>query len=327
MPEIQKQGNMQNHAQEEQDEINLLDLLIVLLKYKKMIVAVVFLAGLVTLVVSLLLPNVYRSEALIVPIEQEKGVGGGALSALSAMGGLGGMIASEVGLGGSGSLEKFEVVLKSRELTNIVVQKYNLLPVIFAEDWDKKKNQWKTDEPPTLQDAYKAIDDKLLLIQTDIKKKTLAISFDHTDPAIAQQLLWYYITELSNNMSKQAGENADAQQKYLSEQMTKATDPLIQAKIAGLISQQIEKEMLAKVQKYYGFDIIDPPFAPEKKFKPKRALMCVLAVIIAFFLAVFLAFSLEYIGNLKQHEEPERLARLKRYISFKKYPPDAPSGK
>ncbi|MFH1911907.1 MAG: Wzz/FepE/Etk N-terminal domain-containing protein, partial [Pseudomonadota bacterium] len=45
----------------DEDEINLLDLFIVLLKHKVMIFSVVVLAGIAAVVISLRMPNVYRS--------------------------------------------------------------------------------------------------------------------------------------------------------------------------------------------------------------------------------------------------------------------------
>ena len=53
----------------EEDEINLLDLFIVLLKHKVMIFLVVLLAGIGAVFYSKTLPNVYRSEITIDPIQ------------------------------------------------------------------------------------------------------------------------------------------------------------------------------------------------------------------------------------------------------------------
>ena len=132
----------------DEDEINLLDLFIVLLKHKVMIFSVVVLAGIAAVVISLRMPNVYRSEATIAPTIQEKMSGG--LSALGALGGFGAMIASEVGIGTTGSLDQFDVVLKSRGLTNTIIREHNLLPIIFDESWDAKTGKWKVGEPSSL---------------------------------------------------------------------------------------------------------------------------------------------------------------------------------
>ena len=300
----------QNYPPYEEDEINLLDMFIVLLKHKWMIFSVVFAAGIIAVIASLLMTNIYRSECTIAPIEQEKA---SLSSSLSALGGFGAMVASQVGIGGAGSLEKFGIVLKSRELTNGLVEKHKLMPVIFEDSWDEKTKTWKVEDPPTLQDAYKSIQG-MLEIKPDKKSGVLKLGFLFPDPEVAQKLLSYYVDGMSEFLRQQSLENVAIQSKALQEQLITTTDPLLRTKLAEIIAQYVEKETLAKVQKYYGFNVIDPPFVPEKKFKPKRSQICILSVIVAFFMAIFLAFIMEYVGNLKKNEDPERLASLKKYM-------------
>ena len=303
----------QNYPPYEEDEINLLDMFIVLLKHKWMIFSVVFAAGIIAVIASLLMTNIYRSECTIAPIEQEKA---SLSSSLSALGGFGAMVASQVGIGGAGSLEKFGIVLKSRELTNGLVEKHKLMPVIFEDSWDEKTKTWKVEDPPTLQDAYKSIQG-MLEIKPDKKSGVLKLGFLFPDPEVAQKLLSYYVDGMSEFLRQQSLENVAIQSKALQEQLITTTDPLLRTKLAEIIAQYVEKETLAKVQKYYGFNVIDPPFVPEKRFKPKRSQICILSVIVAFFMAIFLAFIIEYVGNLKKNEDPERLANLKKYMRLR----------
>ncbi|MEI7671293.1 MAG: Wzz/FepE/Etk N-terminal domain-containing protein [Deltaproteobacteria bacterium] len=324
----------------EEDEINLLDLFIVLLKHKVMIISVVFLAGIAALVISLQMPNIYRSEATIAPTTQEKT--SGALSALGSLGGFGAMIASEVGIGATGSLDQFDVVLKSRDLTNTIIREHNLLPIIFDKLWDTKTGDWKVDKPsllqkaseflkgifgspdeksgvsknPTFQDAYKPMQE--LLGKTPEKKQNvMRLSFESKDPKMAQAILNYYIIGLSEFLRRQTLEDAAAQQVHLNQQLSKTTDPLLKNRLYELIAKQIEKETLAKIQRYYSFNVIDPAFVPEKKFKPKRAQICMISVVVAFFIAIFLAFFLEYLKNMKTREDPERLANLRQSMRLR----------
>ena len=321
----------------EEDEINLLDLFIVLLRHKVMILSVVFLAGIAAVVISLLMPNVYRSEATIAPTTQEKSGGG-----LAALGGFGAMIAAEVGIGATGSLDQFDVVLKSRDLTNTIIREHNLLPVIFEKSWDPKNGDWKVGEPsslqkaseailgmfsttpekkevskiPTLQDAYKPMQ-TMLKMTPDKKQNVMRISFESKDPEMARTILNYYIVGLSEFLRRQTLEDAAAQQVHLSQQLSKTTDPLLKNRLYELIAKQIEKETLAKIQRYYSFTVIDPSFVPERKFKPKRAQICMISVVVAFFIAIFLAFFLEYLKNLKTREDPERLANLRKSLRLR----------
>ena len=295
-----------------EDEINLLDLFIVLLKHKVMIFSVVLLAGIMAVVISMQMPNIYRSEITISPTTQEK-TGG----ALSALGGFGAMIASDMGIGATGSLDQFEVVLKSRELTNGIVRKYNLMPILFEKSWDPVNKKWKVKKLPILEDAYKTMQG-LLKITPNKKQNVMQLSVEHKDPVLAQTILNYYVLGLSEFLRQQTLTDAAAQQAQLSTQLAKTTDPMLRNRLYEVIAKQIEKETLAKVQRYYSFNIIDPAFVPEKKFKPKRSQICLLSVVVAFFIAIFLAFFLEYLHNMKKNEDPERLANLRNALRFRR---------
>jgi uncharacterized protein involved in exopolysaccharide biosynthesis len=298
----------------DEEESNLLDLLIVLLKHKKMIISVVFLAGVLAVIYSFTRPNIYRSECTLAPTGQERGSGG-----LAALTGLSAMVASEAGITAAGSLDRFDVVLQSRELTNTIVQQHNLMPILFEKSWDKENKRWKVKKPPTLQDAYRAVQD-ILSSAPDKKKNIMTLTVEGRDPRLARTILNYYVEGLSEYLRSQTLNETTAQQAQLYAQLSKTSDPLLKTKLYDLIAQQIEKETLARVQKYYSFTVLDPAIVPERKFKPKRAQICILSVMAAFFVAVFLAFFLEYMQNLKTRENPERLANLRNALWLRKGP-------
>jgi uncharacterized protein involved in exopolysaccharide biosynthesis len=123
----------------EEDEINLFDLFLVLLRRKWLIVGIVVFGGVAGVATSLLMTKIYRSEATILPREEEK-MSSSVLS--SALGALGSMVAGELGLGGASSLEKLQVVLQSRYLAQRVIEKYDLMRVLFPDEWDERTKKW-----------------------------------------------------------------------------------------------------------------------------------------------------------------------------------------
>ena len=298
-----------------EDEINLLDYVIVLLKHKWLIIGMVFIAGLTAVFYSLMLPNIYRSEATIIPRQQEKSATSSALSALGALGGMAGELA---GLGGGGDVDKFEVVLKSRELARSIVEKYKLMPELFEEQWDPLKKDWKENPVPTIQDAYKLIEG-MLTVSRDRKMDVLAIKFDHEDPRFAKIMVEHYLTELSESLREDTLEDATENRRFLQQQLDLTSDVLLKVKISELLAKEIEKETFARAQRYYSFIVLDPPIAPDldKKVKPKRSLICILSVTVAGFFAIFLAFFLEYIHNVSEGEDEERLSNLRRYLRLR----------
>jgi uncharacterized protein involved in exopolysaccharide biosynthesis len=87
----------------------------------------------------------------------------------------------------------------------------------------------------------------------------------------------------------------------------------------GLLLQQFEAAKLDEAKEATVVQVVDRAVPPEKKVKPKRVFMVVLAGIIGFFLSVFTAFLMEYRERANENpEDRERLDALKRYMTFKK---------
>ena len=291
------------------DEINLLDLFMVLVRRKWLIIGLTFLTGVAAVIISLQMRNVYRSEATIAPRQIEQS-GSKALS--GALGGLGGLVASEFGLGGGGEVDKIEVLLKSRQLVQLVVEKHNLMPLLFEEKWDAQKKGWKEGPVPTMQDAFNLLGKGLLKVTRDRKTDVITVSIEHKNPQFARSVADYYLTELSEGLRAKVLKDAQENMRFLKEQLDRTTDSLLREKIYGMLAKEIEKDTFARAQTYYGFYVLDPPIAPDlnKKASPKRSMICILSVVVAFFIAIFLAFFLEYLGRIKT-EDPDRYQQLK----------------
>jgi uncharacterized protein involved in exopolysaccharide biosynthesis len=305
---------------EENDEINLLDLFLVLVKHKVIIITVVVITGIAAVIISLLMQNIYRSEATISLRPEEKG---SSFSLPGALGGLGAMVAGEFGIGGGGTLEKLEVVLKSRALSSRVIEKYDLMPILFSKKWDGGKKTWiikgLSDKPPTIQDGIKVIQKSLLKVNRDKKNNTITVGFDYPDPGTVKKLADYYLTELSETLREEVLKDSTENQRFFNEQLKKISDALLREKIYTLLAREIEKETFALAQKYYGFVILDPPVVPDtdKKIKPKRAMICIVSVLTSFFVAIFLSFLLEFLGRVKS-EDPERYKAIMEGLFFRK---------
>ena len=178
------------------------------------------------------------------------------------------------------------------------------MPVIFADIWDPDAKKWLEEEPPTIQDGYEALQEDMLTVNVDTEQGTLTLSFDHEDPETAKNFVEYFLLELSEALREEVIRDAAENMRFFQEQINKISDPLLREKIYTLLAREIEKDTFARAQKYYSFVLIDPPIVPDlnKKVKPKRSLICILSVFVAFFVAVFLAFLREYVHRLKTED-------------------------
>lgn len=329
MTEQTKQTMARPCEDQPDDEINLLDLWRVIWKWRKMIGWLVAVTVVATVVISLLMTNIYQARAVIIPVAaKDSGAGGGAgLAALAQQfGGLPG-----IAMPGSASASEIMSLLKSNILREKIVRQYNLMPVLFYKQWDVGRQAWQKGDgigfslsplyyfsllakafaprppqgaqkkDPDIPDTWDALRllDEIVKINQDIKQNTITISADFHDPDMAAKIVEYFLVTLTNYMSSEAKRVAETNRKYLEEQLGNTTDPFIKQKTYNMIAQQIEMGMMAEVKENFAFKVIDPPLAPDKKIKPKRTQMVMLSLFVALFVGIFMAFFREYIGKIR----------------------------
>ena len=69
--------------------------------------------------------------------------------------------------------------------------------------------------------------------------------------------------------------------------------------IAQLLQEETKKLTLIEANQYYVFDYIDPPAVMEEKSEPKRALICILSLLLGGMLSVLLVFIRHYVLSEK----------------------------
>lgn len=318
-----------------EDEINLLDLWRVIWKRKILISLLVVTSVFGTGLYSLHMKDIYSSTVVITPINSKEG--GGGLSALAQQfGGLPG-----ISLPGSSSSSEIVNLLKSNILRERVIKSYNLLPILFPERWDEEKGAWKKEEKSGLnlnpsiliQKAVAAIKPKIqnpktktqdqnggspttwdglrslngiVKVNNNAKDNTISVSIEYYDPEMAAKMVDYILTALNDHMRGESKRVAQANRKFLEEQLGMTADPLIRQKIYSLIASQIETAMMSELKENFAFKVIDPPRVSDVKIKPNRSQMFMLSFVAALFAGVFVAFFLEYINKVRSQGEETR---------------------
>lgn len=211
------------------DVVHLGDYWRVVLKYKRMIVAIVVAASVLAVVASLLMKNVYRAEAVIIPISS-KGGGGGLSSLASQFGGL----ASLAGVslpGGPGELEKIMAILRSRTVTENVIAAENLMPVLYVGRWDAKAGKWKSDDPkdiPDMEDAVLKMKSAVSAVD-DKKAKTIKIYGVSFDPRLAARMVNGYVDQLQAFINSNAFTMAKRNRMFIEGQLEENKQDLLEA--------------------------------------------------------------------------------------------------
>ncbi|WP_105254002.1 Wzz/FepE/Etk N-terminal domain-containing protein [Pseudoalteromonas sp. T1lg75] len=286
------------------DEIDLKELFLALWQGKWIIIGTTLIAAVIAVAYALSLPNIYKSEALLAPAED--GQSGG----LSALAGQFGGLASLAGVNlGGGSADKTTIaleLLKSRSFVGEFVQEHNLKPLIMAangweqasnkviydpEVYDSEKGVWirevkapKQPEPSQLE-VHAKFTKQFLNVSQDKETGLVTISVKHYSPVVAKELTDKLIEQLNNTMRANDIADADNSIEYLNNALQETSVADMQKVFYQLIEQQQQTKMLASVRDEYTLKTIDPAVIAEEKSDPKRALICILGVMLGCMLA------------------------------------------
>lgn len=179
------------------DEISLIDLFAVLLKYKKMEIVIVAAAMIFAVIFSVIsiklppeksfLPNEYTSTANM--LINDSSSSGGSLSSMLSSSGLGSLMG--VSAGGGATYSSLAVYLvSSNPLADAIVENFNILD---REEFEKSKFP--------VSDSRKWVSEKLKS-NLDDDSGVFSISFTDIDPTFAQLVVNFAVDWLSNRFDE-----------------------------------------------------------------------------------------------------------------------------
>ena len=291
------------------DEIDLRELWNALWQGKVTIIAITSVFAIASVIIALMLPNIYRSEALLAPAEESQGGG------LSALAGQFGGLASIAGINLSDGATDPTVVaietLKSRRFVKTFIDKHKLLvPLMASDGWNESDNtlqidddiynsdsqEWVRDVSPPLQakpsdtEAYKVFMEDILSVSQDKKSSLVRIGVEFYSPTLAKQWVDWLVTDLNDYMRAKDLNSANRTIDYLTKQLNSTSIADMQTIFYQLIEEQTKTIMLANVRQDYVLEIIDPAVVAEEASEPKRALICGALIVLGGFLGVIVVF-------------------------------------
>lgn len=279
-------------------EIAVAKLIRMFFRHKKFIIAWTFIVALSGAVYAMLAAPIYNSAATIALRESEKNSDASRL--LSQIGGVGGMAVSQLGLGGH-SMDRVEIVMNGYELSEALVVKHDLLPVLYPKLWDKKKKAWKVkkaSQTPTVRGGADLFRKKLLGVSLDAKKRVFRVSVNTYDSTLAKRLVDLYLTELNTRLRDEVIDDAETNREYLERQLAATLDPLLKEKIIGMIGFELERGMLVDS---HTFAVLERALVPVKRSSPRRFRILALAIIMGLVSSAFLVFTWTWFSGMREN--------------------------
>lgn len=297
---------MSQSPDHDNEVIRISELVEIIWSGKWLIVTVTIAAIVVATIVSLMLPNIYRAEALLAP---NQGQGNGALSNLTAQyGGLASLAGINIGNSDSGKTALGLEILKSRKFISDFITRHDILvPLMAADGWDPEtgkiridsdqydieQKQWirKVRPPkqkmPSLQEAYEEFRDNVLTLTESSQTGLVTLAVDHPSPVIAKEWVEWLIKDINSTVMRQDVEEAKQAIEYLNRQIESTSLAELQNVFFSLIEEQTKTVMLASISEEYLLKTIDPAVEPEEKIRPRRAIIVLVSAFLAAGTTVF----------------------------------------
>ena len=191
------------------NEVSLLELVIIVAKRKKLISIITLAAAIVSAVISLSMPNLYKSNVKLLPPQQAQS---GAAALLSQLGGVAGMAAGAAGLKNPNDL--YVAMLKSRTIADQLIAQFDLKRVYDLEEQEK---------------ARKKLENNTVI--TSGKDGLITIEVEDKNQLLVARLANAYVTELLQLTRVLAVTEASQRRMFFERQLELSKDKLAAAEV------------------------------------------------------------------------------------------------
>lgn len=289
------------------DEIDLREIWNILWDGKWWIIGITFLFAVGAVIIALSLPNRYKAEVVLAPAQEQNG-GMGGLAAQ--YGGLAAMAGINLSSGQGSDVDQAIALVKSWPFLHEFSERHELKPLVMAvqkwdgindrivfdaEIYDAERRIWMREpEPnkpsePTSYEVFEALVSMISVSQDD-KTGLVRISVEHYVPSIASSWVETLVKEINRHFQERDVAEAARNIEYLRAKINETSIAEMQSVFYRMVESQMKTLMLAEVSDEYLLKTVIKPVVPEIKSKPKRALICVLGVILGGMLSIIFIF-------------------------------------
>jgi uncharacterized protein involved in exopolysaccharide biosynthesis len=299
------------------DDMSLSDLLMILWDKKYYILIITSIFALASIVLALMLPNSYTSEALMMPNQQQSPMSS-KLGEFSSIAGLAGINLpdSEV----SRAQEAIARIQSFEFFSTHFLPHVNLEDLLAVKEWNPATNtlvydkktfnsetrQWVREVSfprstiPSAQESYETYT-QMMHINEDKKTSFITLSYEHKSPYIAQEWVELIINKIDQSMRDREKQESTRAIQYLNTIAPTINYNEVKQSLELLQQEQIKRLMMIDSSENYVLKVLESPIAPELKSAPRRSLIVILATLSGMILSIFISLVLHFRQNVSAH--------------------------
>lgn len=301
-----QQEEYNNHAENIDDDMSLLELAIILWKQKLIIVYATIFFSIFGIFYSLNLPNIFESKAILVPVNASSSISS-ALKNYSSIGRLAGINLPDTDEEVQNHRQAMQKLVSLSFFENSIMPNIFLPDLMALNSWDHKRNTldydanlydinsatWVRDfsypykQIPSAQESFEIFRDHFSLSK-DSKTGFVYLSVKHQSPYIAKEWSELLIKEVNAYYRKKDKSESEKTVTFLNKQIALTNLSEVKEVISQLLQEETQKLALIEANEYYVFDYIDPPAVMEIKSDPRRSIICIVFAFIGGIFGVFI---------------------------------------
>lgn len=290
-----------------EEEIDLLEYWRVLLRGRWKVLGAMVVAGVLAAVFSLLMPNVYRADVLLLSSSSSSSSVTPEIIRLAILAGLGKSEASERYLAELAKKMEELVGMEAKRLAQRGLSSKDLDELVHSAGFLSAllaKGQLSQICGSEEEDCKERIR-RAVRVKSDRRTSLAKLQVEWTDPAKAATLANLLASALDDYLRKREIAHIEDEIRALQRAVSQSSGK-DRRYYASLLESKSKLLLALKATPHYAFRIIARAVPPEKKVKPKRALITVLAMLVAGFLAVIYVFAAEGIRRRREEEAAQR---------------------
>jgi uncharacterized protein involved in exopolysaccharide biosynthesis len=249
------------------------------------------------------LSSKYSVSILLAPVQEEQSTPN-----FGNLGGLASLAGISLPSGSASDFAKYEIMLKTQEISTLVFKEQNLIQALFSNEWDENqqifrapkqnrttpiKNYVKellTGRPPkeyTEPNPAKltAFIDKKIRISLDKKTQYLNLSAESSNPELLTKLLVSMIKNTDELFKKKFIKQANDAVQFYQIKISKARSQEHREILAKLIAKEERKLLLATREGPFVAEILTGPNTSLYPTSPKASLILALSILLGGFLS------------------------------------------
>lgn len=302
----------------QEDEIDLRELARTMGKHKFKLIGFTVVVTAMSVLWTLGKPNIYKSQAILVPQEQSKSASLGGLGALAGMAG--------VDLGGSNGMtpdQAYQLYMDDYVWMREFILQTKLTNRINASDADKNyhfalgikgiyqimkpspkeisTNMLPEEKEKILFETYQIIKTKLSII-SDKKTSIITIAYSDPDGKLAQDIVNLFLERASASLRESELRDMNKKIGFYANELRLNDDLSLKTQLSTLMSALIQKRVLAQASDLYNVKLVVKPSVAYMGDKegPKRGLIVAVSFVTSLILGIFGIFLLEFIRTEKE---------------------------